>query len=216
MRSITLPLLVLICFEVSCGNHSTGTSDNKKTLTSPATQENTTAAPNQSVRDTTQWINSFRAFRDAVYQRNKEKVKQFIDFPIISDNNNIWYLIYMGVDNKINSLSDSIKPFTEKDFDKYYDSLFTKRFITCILKIKTEELWKNSEVHTKEFKEGTTTYSMYAIHDVEGNKLSLNVASNTVYKTNDGESDNGEFSEIYVFEILSSGKIKFRKVELAG
>lgn len=216
MRSITVPVTVLICFVVSCGNHSTDISQNKKIAPTPALKANTVAESNQSHLDTIKWIDSFRAFRDAVYQRNKEKVKQFIDFPIMNDNNHIWYLIDGGPDEKISSLSDPIKPFTEKDFDKYYDSLFTKRFITCILKIKTEDLWKNSEVQTKAIKDGNTTYIMYATFDKSNNTLSLNLNSNSPFKTDNGEMESAEFSEIYVFTVLSNGKIKFVKVELAG
>jgi hypothetical protein len=216
MKSITLPLTVLICFIVSCGNHSSGISNNKKAATSPAMQESSVMDPNQPGQDTTKWINNFRAFRDAVYQRDKEKVKQFISFPIMGEGNGIWYLVYGGVDNKVNSLSDAIKPFTEKDFDKYFDSLFPKRFINCLLKIKSEELWKTGNVETKPIKDGNTTYVMYSTFDKSDNILTLNLNSNSPFKTDDGEMESAEFSEIYVFTVLSNGKIKFVRVELAG
>ncbi|MBO9200914.1 MULTISPECIES: hypothetical protein [Niastella] len=216
MKSITLPLTVLICFVVSCGNHSTPISNSKKEATTPAAQANTAMETNQAGQDTTQWIDNFRTFRDAVYQKNKEKVKQFIDFPIMNGNNNIWYLVYGGVDEKVNSLSDSVKPFTEKDFDQYFESLFPKRFINCLLKIKSEELFKKGEVQTKEIKDGNTTYVLSATFDKSENTLSLNLNSTAPYKTDDGEIDKSEFSEIYLFTVLSNGKLKFVRVEMAG
>lgn len=215
MRSITLPLIVLICFVVSCGNHSTGTSNKNNVATPPATQENIVIKPSQPVQDSTKWIEDFRAFRDAVYQRDKEKVKHFIDFPIVGENNNIWYLVLAG-DDKINSLSQSVKPFTEKDFDKYFDQLFPKRFINCLLKIKSDELYKTGGNATKAIKDGNTTYVLYATFDKSDNTLSLNLNSTAPYKTDDGEIERSEFSEIYLFDILNNGKIKFRRVEMAG
>jgi hypothetical protein len=218
MKSITLPLTVLICFVVSCGNHSTGDlSNNKKEASSSAIQESSGIEANHPHPDTIKWIDNFRTFRDAVYQRDKQKVKQFFEFPVMNPNNEIWYLAYGGVDDKVGSLlSDAIKPFTEKDFDKYFDSLFTKRFINCLLKIKTEELWKNGEVQSKAVKDGNTTYIMYAIFDKSENTLSLNLNSNSPYKTDDGEMESAESSEIYQFKVLSNGRIKFSRILFAG
>lgn len=214
MRSITLPLIVLICFVVSCGNHSTGSSNNKKAA-SPATQDNSVTAPNQAGLDTTKWIDNFRIFRDAVYQKDKEKVKQFFDFPVMNPGNEIWYLVYAG-DDKENALSDAIKPFTEKDFDKHFNALFPKRFINCLLKIKSEELWKTGSVDSKAIKDGNTTYILYATFDKSDNTLTLNLSSNSPFKTDEGEMDSAEFNEAYVFTVLSNGKIKFVRVALAG
>jgi len=70
--------------------------------------------------DTNRWIDDFREFRTAVYQQNKNKIKSFIDFPIINDNNEIWWLVYDGKGRGAQLLSDKIKPFTEKDFDLHY------------------------------------------------------------------------------------------------
>jgi hypothetical protein len=215
MRSISLPLTVLICFVVSCGNHSTGNSNNKKAA-SPASQESSVIEPNQPNKDTTKWIDNFRTFRDAVYQKDKEKVKQFFDFPVMNEQNGIWYLVYSGHEKKLSNISDSIKPFTEKDFDKYFDALFPKRFIDCLLKIKSEELWKTGSVDSKAIKDGNTTYIMYATFDKSDNTLSLNLNSNSPFKTDDGEMESSEFSEIYEFTVLSNGKIKFVRVSQAG
>jgi hypothetical protein len=216
MRSITLPLTVLICFVVSCGNHSTGSSNNKNAATSPAPQENIVTELNQSSQDTTQWIKNFRTFRDAVYQRDKEKVKQFFDFPVMNEGNELWYLVYSGHEKQLSNISDSTKPFTEKDFDKYFDALFPKRFIDCLLKIKSEELWKTGSVDSKAIKDGNTTYVMSATFDKSDNSLTLNLNSNSPFKTDDGEMESSEFSEIYQFTVLSNGKIKFVRVAMAG
>ena len=214
MRSITLPLIVLICFVVSCGNHSTGSSHNKKEASTPAAQSSVTD-PNAPARDTTKWIDNFRTLRDAIYQNNKEKVKQFFDFPVKDEQNGIWNLVYTMDEKKIGSLPEST-PFTEKDFDKYFASIFPKRFINSLLKVKSEELWKTGNTETKGITEGNTTYSMSANFDKSDNVLTLGLNSRSPFKTDDGEMDAAEFSEIYQFTVLSNGKIKFMRVTFAG
>src|SRR5688500_4522049 len=108
MKISYLALIIVIGFIISCGNNSTGILHNKP-------ENNHTEKKHQGT-DTVKWIDNFRAFRDAIYQKDKEKAKQFIDFPIMNANNEIWYLVYVGVEKKISSLSDMIKPFTENDF----------------------------------------------------------------------------------------------------
>ena len=42
---------------------------------------------NKQKQDTLKWIDNFRKFRNAVYQNDRIKVRQFIDFPILNENN---------------------------------------------------------------------------------------------------------------------------------
>ena len=164
------------------------------------------------------WIEQFREFRDAVYKHDKGKVRTFVDFPIMNDNNEIWYLVYGGDEKAINMLSKKIKPFTEKDFDLYFDKLFSNDFINAILKIKTAELYTNGETETIKFHKGkATTYQIDATFDKPDNTLSLNLSSKTIIKDKDGETeDGGESSTIYMFKISPQGKLKFIQVRLAG
>ncbi len=169
-------------------------------------------------QDSSSWIQEFRNFRAAVYEQDKNKVKLFIDFPIMNENNEIWYLVYGENEKALKLLSDKPKPFTEKDFDKYFDKIFTKHFVKTILKLKTEELFKKGETETIELNDGkATSYKMYAIYDKANKTLSLNLASNTVQKDTSGEIlDGGEFNVIYYFNIPQTGKIKFYQVRIAG
>lgn len=64
-------------------------------------------------------------------------MKSFIEFPVLNEGNEIWYLVYDGKESSLNLLTDKLKPFNEKDFDKYFDKLFPKTFIRSILKLKT-------------------------------------------------------------------------------
>ncbi len=162
--------------------------------------------------DTTGWINSFREFRHAVYTNDRAKAKQFIDFPIMNDNNEIWYLAYNYDDKLISKLPTNIKPFTEKDFDKYYSKIFTKRFINTILKIKSNQLYNTGKAESIRFKDRSETYKMYVTFDKEDKTLTLNLASETAIKTEDG----GQFNVIYQFDVINNHEIKFRRVRLAG
>lgn len=156
------------------------------------------------------WIDNFRAFRTAVYQADKTKVKSFIDFPIMNENNEIWYLVNPENEN----LSDKIKPFTEKDFDQYFGKLFTKEFKDCIQKIKTQELYNTGYFETIEFHNGKeTAYKMYATVDKKERSLTLNLAFKTMIKDS---NDAGESNILYYFKIEQNEALKFIQVRLAG
>ena len=170
-------------------------------------------------QDSVSWIQDFRKFRDAMYQNDRTAVKSFIDFPIINDNNEIWFLVY-GWEGKGAELmkSDKKEPMTEKDFDRYYAKIFGKTFIQLILKIKTEELFRKGETETAEISNGkATSYKIYSTFDTGRRVLSLNLSSNTIIKDAKGEeTDRGESNTIYEFHILKNGHIKFMQVRLAG
>ena len=173
---------------------------------------------NKTIGDSTKWINNFKEFRNAVYKKDKAKVKKFINFPVLSSGNQIWYLAYNGNEKALNLLNDKTKPFTEKDFYLYFDKIFSKLFINAILKIKTNELNNKGETESIELNDGkATTYKMIATFEKSTYSLSLNLASNTIEKDTNGEIlDGGEFNIIYQFEISSTGQLKIKQVELAG
>src|SRR5882724_4180110 len=77
-------------------------------------------------QDSINWIQDFRNFRDAVYKNDRVVVKSFINFPIMNDNNEIWSLVHDGNEKGAQLMSaDKIKPFAEKDFDRYYGKIFS-------------------------------------------------------------------------------------------
>lgn len=205
MKIKHLQAFIASCLLISCGNNAT----------QPAIKENTqieTVQPTPATNDTAKWIDSFREFRDAVYQRKKDKVKLFIELPISS--REIWYLV--GDDSKTNLQPDEPIPFTEKDFDKHYSKLFFKEFVNCLLKVKTEELYKSGEYQTPAIKDGATTYVLYCTVDKTNNTLSLNLNSNSRVEIGNGEYEAGEGSTIYIFTILPNGRIKLKNLQMAG
>ncbi|SHN33851.1 hypothetical protein [Chitinophaga sp. CF418] len=163
-------------------------------------------------KDTAYWVYNFRQFRDAVYQGDKEKAKAYVELPISGKNSEIWYLAY-----GLNSAASKEKAFTEADFYKYFNRIFGKEFINCILKIKTEELYKTGEYTTIEFEDSlaSKSYGMIATWRKPDNTLMLNMLSRTVY-VEDGNEQVGEFAVIYIFEVTKKGHIKLKSVALAG
>ena len=210
MRFISILLFIILlisCKEKTSGNIEKITPDSSKVVSGTISDKH----------DSLTWIQNFREFRDAIYQRNKTKAKTFFDFPVMNENNEIWYLVYEQGEKQIARLPGKIKPFTESDFDRYFDRLFSKYFIKSILKIKSEELNKKLEIETIELKDGNTSYKMYVTVDNVKKTLTLNLSSDTVIKDEYGEvQDGGEFNIIYTFDIIENRQLKFKEVRLAG
>ncbi len=171
----------------------------------------------QADNDSTLWLRELKEFRNSVYINDKSRIKSYIDFPILNENNEIWYLAYGGNSRKFETIPERIKPFTEKDFDVYYSKIFTKQFIKAFLKVKTQELYSKGKTETAVLTENSTTYSIHATLENKGKILRLTLNSNTISRDEKGEiMDGGEFSVAYFFDILENGKLKFRYVRVAG
>lgn len=166
-------------------------------------------------KDTAYWVYNFREFRDAIFQHDKEKAKAFFSFPVKNESNEIWYVAYEQDERSLDRLPGTGKPFTEADFDKYFDRIFSKNFLKAILKIKTDELYKKGAYETIQLKDSSTTYMLYAGFDRKKNLLELNFASKTEYKSEEG-IDNAEFNIIYYFEITAKGHVMFKQIRIAG
>lgn len=204
MKKVTACLLT--AFLVACGGGAADKKDADTTAVSIKKDSDVARAKQEGKT----WIENFRIFRDAVYQKNKEKVKLFFDFPVMNTNNEIWYLVN---DSSISD-PDKIRPFTEKNFDWYYDKLFPEDFIKAMLKIKTEELYKTGEVQTPSLSsKDSVSYVIYATYDKSNNSLSLNMAFNSMLP--EGE-DGGEYNVLYFFVILPDGQLKFKEIRIAG
>jgi hypothetical protein len=68
--------IILIASVIGCNNIEIVKSKNIE----PAKKD--TISAKTTVIDSNLWIEDFRAFRDAVYKRDVEKVKTYFDFPI--------------------------------------------------------------------------------------------------------------------------------------
>lgn len=181
-----------------------------------AATTNLSATP---LSDTTlSWIDQVRDLRDAIYHRDKEKVKKYIGFPV-TGNNALWYIVRDEVtDSTINvavfdKLADKDSPLTEKLFNLYFDQIFYKKFITSFLKIKTKELYEKGETETPEFSEDQQDfYRMSASFDAKEQTLTLSISGHTV---SNQDEDYGEYAFIYTFLIIK-GQLQLKWVSIAG
>ena len=167
-------------------------------------------------KDTTYWVDNFRQFRDALYRNDKAKAKEFLDLPFQNEGNEIWYLAYSDNEKATDKLNENVKPFTEKDFDKYFNKIFTKELVKCFLKIKTDDLYKNGESESPEFKDSLNTYKLYVTFDKKRKIIELNFATNNPFKISDTEYDAAEANFIYQFKILKNGHIKLKQISIVG
>ena len=90
----------------------------------------------------------FKNLRDCIYQGKREEMKKYFDFPL--KGNDFWYLVWVAYGAENDSLEDKQElPFTEKDFDKYYNKIFPVDFVKCLLKVKSEELFEKGKYETE-------------------------------------------------------------------
>lgn len=164
-----------------------------------------------------EWIDDFKLLRDAVYKNDKAKVKGFFTFPVLNPANEIWFLVLTEKEREAKKLADTITPFEERDFDKYYKKLFPAAFINTLLTIKSAELFNKGEAESAERKQDNATTRMYASVDKENSVLVLNLSYSYVWKDENGEvTDGGESTVIYSFKILRNGHLQFMHIRLAG
>jgi hypothetical protein len=166
--------------------------------------------------DSSTWMDAFKHFRTAVYEADKAKVKSFINFPIMNEQNEIWYLGYKDGDKEIAQMQESIKPFTEKDFDKCYKKIFPTTFANSILKIKTEELLSKGECETVALLADGLNYKTMATIDKEKNQLVLNMAYYSPKNAIKEGEEGTEYNVIYYFDILPNKQIRFKQIRMAG
>jgi hypothetical protein len=161
------------------------------------------------------WIESFNEFRTALYQNDKTRLKSFFKFPVLDENNEIWYLI--EDEHQLTFVKGQIKPLTETDFNSYYFKIFDQYFTNSILKIKTKELFDKGKYETIMLTDENISYNISATFDKELKQLILNFYTEEKFEIdNTGEYEKAEFSKIYYFDILPNNKIQFKKVRLAG
>jgi hypothetical protein len=202
---VAMVLLVLGCKPVPAPNIND---------TRDAKTAGTDALPNSAPQQPTHWIADFKALQQAAKQHDTAALKSFFRFPIYNAAHEIWYLVYGDDEVAIAQLPDSLKPFTSKDFGKYYSRLFSSPFVEAIQNIAPDSLLANNWCETKTLTASKASrFKMYA-NDDSSKQLILNLSFTNTY----GEGDAleiGESSTIYIFDI-SNNRLIFKEVRLAG
>lgn len=161
------------------------------------------------------WIDDFKNFRTAVYQKDVQKLKSYFNFPVPADTTQVWVAIY---DKEDESKRPKEFPgtFNERDLEKKYDKLFDSVFVKSLLKVKSERLYKTGEYTTPEIKDGGQSYHMLANYNKATSTLQLSVLYAGGTDENGEEVSEGEYAVIYFFKVENNKNLKFDKILFAG
>lgn len=158
------------------------------------------------LKDSLNWAAQFKELQKAFLENDETKIKTFIKNPIISEYNSIWHLLEIDVTKNDNTEV----PFTNKDFEKYNNLIFSPIFLELFQKIDFNEFYIKSKYETKFIQKGKERYKMIC-SKVEDLYI-LNLYSEAEYEEGIG---NMEFSVIYEFKIINQ-KLKLIDIQLAG
>ena len=158
------------------------------------------------LNDSLNWAAQFKELQKAFLENDETKIKTFVKNPIMSESNSIWHLLEIDVTKNDNTEV----PFTNKDFEKYHQLIFSPIFLELFQKIDFNEFYVKGNYETKFIKKGKERYKMICskIEDI----YILNLYSEAEYEEGMG---NMEFSVIYEFKIINQ-KLKLIDIQLAG
>ncbi|WP_345953977.1 hypothetical protein [Mucilaginibacter sp. PAMB04168] len=180
-------------------------------------KSNAPASPaiNTTYGEVNTWLDDFKNFRTAVYQKDLVKMKSYFDFSAPADTTQIWTAIY---DNRNENKRPETYPstFTEADLEKYHRNIFTDDFTKSLLKVKSEVLYRKGEYTTPGIKQNDRTYHMLAQYDKATTTLQLFVSYSGGVDENGEEVSEGEYAIIYFFKIENGKYLKFDKILFAG
>ena len=158
------------------------------------------------LKDSLNWAAQFKELQKAFLENDETKIKTFVKNPIMSESNSIWHLLEIDVTKNDNTEV----PFTNKDFEKYHQLIFSPIFLELFQKIDFNEFYVKGNYETKFIKKGKERYKMICskVEDI----YILNLYSEAEYEEGMG---NMEFSVIYEFKIINQ-KLKLIDIQLAG
>jgi hypothetical protein len=165
----------------------------------------------------TLWYSAFRDLQDAWVKGDRSRVAGYFDFPIVSDENYIWAL--SGADYKLDTdpkTGDTkLIPFTAKDFDRYYPSLFPPEFSSGVGKVVIHSLQPGDEQVFHINGNDSMQYVFSVALDSASTYLRMQMESR--YKNvHDGTGDEDFIRSIvaYSFRIAQRKTLRFEEVGL--
>ena len=158
------------------------------------------------LNDSLNWAAQFKELQKAFLENDETKIKTFVKNPIMSESNSIWHLLEIDVTKNDNTEV----PFTNKDFEKSPQLIFSPIFLELFQKIDFNEFYVKGNYETKFIKKGKERYKM--ICSKVDDLYILNLYSEAEYEEGMG---NMEFSVIYEFKIINQ-KLKLIDIQLAG
>jgi hypothetical protein len=152
--------------------------------------------------------NQFNLFRKCVIENRKIDIKQFFDFPIISDD--IWYKV-IGEKEVESHLGNA---FTEGDFETYFDMIFIKSFKESLSDIDVQQLFDIGKFNTKYAVSKENEYLVTSHIEATNYNNELTLIFRSVIKNKANEFV-AEHTEFYIFNIRGN-IIKFTTFYMAG
>ncbi|MGQ7855969.1 hypothetical protein ACUN24_17185 [Pedobacter sp. WC2501] len=166
------------------------------------------------------WIDDFKNFRQAVYIKDKAKLKTYFNFPVVADeNSSLWFVVQLSEKEwqKRKAKYAQAELFYEEDFDLYFDKIFNADFSKTLMKIKTDKLFNNHHSESPVFTLKGYTYQMLADVQPADNVLQLNMSyGNNGVDENGEKVSEGEYNNIYMFNIVDGKTILFKGLTVAG
>lgn len=206
-------LLSLIAAVVMLGACTHDQAKTRTEKTNAGAQELQASKPTYGEVNT--WLDDFKNFRTAVYQKDLVKMKSYFNFSAPADTTQIWEAVYDNMD-------ESKRPrkfpntFTEADLEKYHQDIFTDDFTKSLLKVKSEILYRKGEYTTPNPKKNDCNCQMFAQYNKATATLQLSVGYSGGVDENGEEVSEGEHATIYFFKIEHGKFLRFDKVLFAG
>lgn len=218
MKRIIILISGLLVFS-SCKNKPEGTSGGKVDTVNDARAKDIPQNAAVEISESSNWLDDFKDFRNALYANDTLKLKTYFDFPLSDEGSSIWALCELTEAERRNRDQEvgNTDAFYEKDFDRYYKRIFNKKFLTGILKLKSAALLSKGKTETEEFPDASTPFVMHATMDEELKTLQLNMAFRNNGTDEDGNYvSEGEYNVIYIFDVIDGRKLMFKKIVIAG
>ena len=210
--------LILGCLFLgsACNNSNKKNIESTKDTTKSVQEVSTVEASKDTISKT--WIDSFNAFRKALYTNDRATLKTYFSFPLSEEKASIWFACYIS-ESDLNEKrkKDNSSEYSEEYFDKYYSCALNEKFLNVLMKVDAEDLYHNDQTENKEFQYAETPYILYVSHLMEVGELHFNMSFSNNDKDENGEPvSEGEHNVIYIFDVIGNTEISFKKVVVAG
>ena len=156
------------------------------------------------------WLENLNILQNAIAQGDKEKIKNFISFPFNNPDggNDIWKVALKGKEQE-----HKRQDFQSKDFDDYFDNLFTASIRAEIHKINLLNLDKENISQSISTLENGETVKIVLSKDYINHEAHLTMMiSNYGSKTNLSKDINNTI--VYIFKIEQNINLKLHAVFL--
>lgn len=208
-------LLIIGLFFFSCKSGKKGEQIKPKEV---VVNTNQPEPPRKQAIEKT-WIDDFKNLRSVLYQRNVQKLKTYFSFPFHDVGSTVFHLCNLTEDdwkNRKTRYKDA-DLFYEEDLDKYHKRIFGQDFLSALMKVKSDRLFKYHQTETQLFENGDHYHKLYANYNMQEKTLVLNLLSGNNFVDDDGNHvSEGEHNIIYTFKVIDGKKLLLARVDFAG